>query len=275
MEQGQGGLIDVVSQCRQIAVAMPFGSNLMNAWSMFAHSVRLVLNNLDVALRVSLVLYLLQVAAQAYAFSAGIMDIVEGPDGMPVSSASPGQMWIYFLLSLVAVVASLWIAVAWHRFVLLSEIPQGWMPLWPGAKIFGYLGRSILIGLAIVLVLIPVGFVTALLGMPILTVAASVGVAAYVFFRLSPILPAIALGQDMSFGDALTATKDSGGALFGLAGLMIAAAIILQLPTMLSGDPNSLLSLIYGIVVGWFATMIGISLLTTVYGHYVEKRGID
>lgn len=50
---------------------------------------------------------------------------------------------------------------------------------------------------------------------------------------------------------------------------------MLQVPTILSGDPGSLVSLVYALVVGWFATMIGISLLTTVYGHCVEGRGID
>ena len=64
-------------------------------------------------------------------------------------------------------------------------------------------------------------------------------------------------------------------ALLFFALLMILGSLALQIPTMLSGDPNSLLSLVYSIVVGWFATMIGISLLTTVYGHCVEGRGVD
>ena len=124
-------------------------------------------------------------------------------------------------------------------------------------------------------VVVPAATVFALLGSLVLATAASVGIGSYAFFRLSPVLPAIAVGQDMSFGDALAATRDSGATLFGLAGLMILGSLLLQMPTILSGDPGSVISLVYGIVVGWFATMIGVSLLTTVYGHYVEGRAID
>jgi hypothetical protein len=241
---------------------------------MFTHSVRLVMNNFGSALRISALLYGVQSLAVVYAHVTGINEVVEGPMGFPVSGASADQGIIYMLLSFAAVVASLWIAVSWHRYVLLSEEPKGWLPAWPGGKVFGYLGRSILIALALMLVLVPVGFLTSVLGIPDLTIVISIGIGAYFFFRLSPILPAISVGKDMKIRDAFNATKDGGSTLLGLAGLMIAGTLITQLPTMLSGDPNSLLSLVYGIVVNWFAMIIGVSLLTTVYGHYVEKREI-
>lgn len=247
----------------------------MKAWSMFVHSLRLVINNIDVALRVSLVLYSVQVASQVFAYAVDDGTLVEGPGGLPGPDISAGEGLVMFLLGLAALMASLWIAVAWHRFVLLGEMPEGWLPRWPGAAIPGYLWRSVLIGLAVALAALPVGAVAAVFLPPMLMLAVTVGVASYVFFRLSPILPAIALGEALSFRAAWQATGDAAGTMAGLAGLMILGSLALQVPTLLSGDPNSLLSLVYSVVVGWFATMIGISLLTTVYGYCVEGRGID
>lgn len=247
----------------------------MKAWSMFTHSVRLVLNNLDVALRVSLVLYAVQVISQVYSYSASSGEMVEGPEGIMYPVYTAGEGFMMFVLGIAALCASLWIAVAWHRYVLQGEVPAGWLPAWPGGAILGYLWRSILVGLAVAVVLVPVALVLGLVLPPILMLAVAVGVGAYVFFRLSPVLPSAALGGDMSFRDAWSSTSEESGTLLGLAGLMILASLILQVPTLLSGDPSSVISLIYGIVVGWLATMIGISLLTTVYGHCVEGRGID
>ncbi|WP_417523381.1 hypothetical protein [Marinovum sp.] len=247
----------------------------MKAWSMFVHSLRLVINNIDVALRVSLVLYSVQVISQVYTHAVDDGSVIGGPDGMPVPDISAGEGLIMLVLGIAGLLASLWIAVAWHRYVLLGEVPEGWLPAWPGAAIPGYLWRSVLLGLVVALAAVPVGAVVSLILPPVLMLAVTVGVASFVFFRLSPILPAIALGQSLSFGEAWRATAGEAGTIVGLAGLMILGSLALQVPTMLSGDPNSMLSLIYSVVVGWFATMIGVSLLTTVYGHCVEGRGID
>ncbi|MDD9738243.1 MULTISPECIES: hypothetical protein [Marinovum] len=247
----------------------------MKAWSMFVHSLRLVINNLDVALRVSLVLYSVQAISQIYTFSANSGEMVQGPDGIPYPDISAGEGFVMLLLGIAALLASLWIAVAWHRYVLLGEEPAGWLPNWPGAAIPGYLWRSVLLGLVVALAAVPVGAISAVILPPVLMLAVTVGVASFVFFRLSPILPAIALGNSLGFREAWEATRGEAGTIVGLAGLMILGSLALQIPTMLSGDPNSPLSLVYSIVVGWFATMIGISLLTTVYGHCVEGRGVD
>lgn len=247
----------------------------MKALSMFTHSVRLVVQNLDVALRISLVLYAVQVVSQIYSHNASSGEMVTDSFGVQVPLISPAEGFMMLILSLAATCASLWIAVAWHRYVLLGETPDGWLPKWPGSAILGYLWRSILLGLTVGAAIVPVIIVFGFLLAPILMIAAAVGVGSYVFFRLSPILPAIALGDNMTFRDAWRVTAEHASTVFGLAGLMILMSLVLQIPTLVSGDPSSLISLIYSIVVGWFATMIGISLLTTVFGHCVEGRGID
>lgn len=201
--------------------------------------------------------------------------MAETPQGLPGPVISGGAALVMLLLGIAAVLASLWIAVAWHRYVLLGEAPAGWLPPWPGPAVSGYLWRSVLLGLTVGLAAVPVAVLSAVLLPPVAMLALTVGVASFIFFRLSPILPAIALGKPLGFRAAWQATAGAAGTIAGLAGLMILGSLALQIPTMLSGDPNSLLSLVYSVVVGWFAMMIGITLLTTVYGHCVEGRGLE
>lgn len=251
----------------------------MKGWHIFMHSVRLVLNNLGAALQVSLLLYLVQVANQVVLYlNPPVMTDMGG--GVEVPDFSAGPVMMIFILGVLAVVASLWIAVAWHRFVLAEEYPQGWLPRWHGANMWGYFGRSILIGLivmlAVLVVSVPLGFITvAVPGVGVLLPLAVVGVAAFVFFRLCVMLPASALGKSMTMGEAWEATKGDNGTPLALAFIVIAASLVIQLPSLLNGDPSSIINLVYSLVVNWFATIIGISVLTTVYGHYVEGRAID
>lgn len=251
----------------------------MLGWQMFVHSVRLVFANLGAAFRVSIVLYAIGVAIQfgiqgsmTRSISAGGFDATEMMD-------ATGAFWL-FVMALLSVLISVWIAIAWHRFVLLQEEPQGWLPNWPGGRLLGYFGRTILIFLLIVLASLAIGLILGLLAalVPALSVVLPflfIGIAAIGFFRLSPILPATALGHRMTLKEAWAATSGHNGSILVLALLSVVASVFLQLPTILSGDPLSLISQIYGAVVGWFATIIGVSLLTTIYGYFVEGRPID
>jgi hypothetical protein len=38
---------------------------------------------------------------------------------------------------------------------------------------------------------------------------------------------------------------------------------------------NFALSLIWQCVFGWISVMVGLSVLTTLYGHYIEKRALS
>jgi hypothetical protein len=234
--------------------------------------------NLDQALRVSLVLYLVQSAYTFYTFlnPPEMMDV----DGTMVPMMTSDQILPTILLGLLAVVASLWIAVAWHRYVLTGETPNGWIPSFHGAEILGYLGRSFMIGILVVLAIIvasiPVGLIS--VGMPGLAGLLSlalIGLGAYLFFRLGMILPAAAIGERVSVAEAWEASRGESGAILTLALIVVGGSVIIQLPSMFNDDPTSVINLIYSLVVNWFATIIGISVLTTLYGHFIEKRPID
>ncbi len=175
----------------------------MKGWQIFTHSVRLVFTNVDHALRVSLVLYLVLAASQVASFLyPPEMTEIDGIDVPVMSGAYAMQNLIFAVL---AIIASLWIAVAWHRFVLAEEYPKGWIPRWHGASMLGYLGRSILLGLVVIIGVsvasLPFGLIVAgLPGLVFLLPFVLVGLAAYLFFRLGVMLPGAALGpQDHLF----------------------------------------------------------------------------
>jgi hypothetical protein len=250
----------------------------MKGWQVFRHSFNLVMANLDQALRLSLVLYLAQSAYTIYGFfnPPAMMDV----EGTQIPMMTPENVLPTLVLGLLAVIASLWIAVAWHRYALTGEQPSGWVPQFHGAAILGYLGRSILIGILVVLgvvvVSIPVGIIS--IGMPGLAGPMSlvlIGLAGYLFFRLGIMLPAAALGEKLPLGEAWEATKGESGTIVTLALIVVGASVIIQLPSWFNDDPSSVINVVYSLVVNWFATIIGISVLTTLYGHFVEKRSID
>ncbi len=244
-------------------------------WKIFMHSVRMVLDNLGPALRVSAVLYLLQAASQIVTFMMPQADPMGGdPAAAPVAA---GELLILMILALVA---SLWIAVGWHRFVLTGETPRGWLPAWHGSEMLSYLGRSIVIGLLIGLGIaviggLAMGVAMAAPGLVGLVAFGLVGLASYVFFRIGLILPAAALGKTLSLGESWKATAKDDKAILVLALIVMAGQFLISVPAMIDGDSSSVISLIYSIVVNWFATMIGISVLTTLYGCFVEGRALD
>lgn len=92
-------------------------------------------------------------------------------------------------------------------------------------------------------------------------------------YRVSPALPAAAIGKRMTLGDAWFETKGHGGALLLVAVLSAVFSALLRVPTHLVLPAVAAPVLwIWTVLAMWARIMVGISLLTTIYGHYVEKR---
>ncbi len=240
----------------------------MKGVQLFLHSVKQVFGNLGAAIRISGLLFLVQLIATLLV-SRHAMGAMEGAFG--------GGTLNVILLSLLTLVSSLWIAVAWHRFVLRVEQPGAFLPAFHGGRMLAYLGYSILIGVALAGVVVVMAFLVSRLApvnglvMPILVSLVVFVPAVLLALRLSPLLPAAALGDRLGIGDAWGATNGATGDLLVLAILAVLGSVLIDLP-VLSLMNVMPLAMAWTFVTAWIKTMVGASILTTIYGHYVEGR---
>ena len=261
----------------------------MHGIQIFTHSLRQVFGNLGAALRISAVLTLVQFGL-FFALGLQVVYSADGGRAMMMNGTFPfGRL---ALLGLISGIISLWIAVAWHRYVLLEETPGAVIPTWNGSRIWSYFVTGLLIfliGLAATIVTALLagalaGFGVAAMGMArpgghgiAGGVAGSVvGVATmlYIFFRYSPALPASALGKPLGLSAAWRTMAGKGGTLIMLTivSTLFSVAIIF-VPAQVFG-PGSIIGLVIGLIAQWINLMVGISVITTLYGHYVERRAL-
>ncbi|XAT62367.1 hypothetical protein GN278_17270 [Rhodobacteraceae bacterium Araon29] len=255
----------------------------MQAWNLLRHSFVMLFGNFAIALRLSAVLYAVQAIPNIYFlnFMSGVADAELG--------SSP-QFWLFGSFNMVILmITGYWIAVAWHRFILSEEIPSGYIPKFHGRRIMAYFGQSVLLallilalGLALSIGLIPI---TIFLAFPLFGDLSQTYLT-YIFylliglliapilFRFSTVLPAAALGKRFIWGAAWQTTKGSTGSLVLVSlvlwgGLGLADWLVTDL---ISG--SLFLLVLWTIPFQWVFLMIHISILTTLYGHYVEKRAL-
>jgi hypothetical protein len=252
----------------------------MRGWKIFTHSVGLVFRNFDAALRLSLLPYCAHIVTQIYLFSSP--DLLEMPAelGGDLPQVEPAHYGIFLLLQFATVVSSLWIAVAWHRYVLKEEIAPGWVPDFRGRLLLGYFGRSVMLALlmlvAILIIGIPFSFLLETIpGATLLLVLALAVITMFLFFRVAVILPAGAIGVKLSLKEAWETTRTEQGAILAMSGVLAGFTVLFQIPMIVSEEGNTVFGLVYGLVFGWVATMVGSSVLTTLFGICVEGRSID
>ena len=125
----------------------------MKGLDIFLHSLRQVLGNLPNAIKISAVPFGIQFVAT---FLLTRPDRTMAMMQDPMAMMQGGPSLLAQLANLVIViVTSIWMAIAWHRFVLKNEVPTGFVPPFDGNRIGAYFVRSLLIGI----VLIVLGFV--------------------------------------------------------------------------------------------------------------------
>lgn len=254
----------------------------MLGWKLFLRAIKLISDNLPAALRISAVPY--GIAAVISVWVASRWPEFAGVSTMDLDPAAPppsDYVTALVFSSLLTLAASFWIAVAWHRYILLAEQGEGWVPPFRGDLILAYLGRSLLVGLAVaVLVMAVVTMLTVLLapifgaGVSPLIGAVALFVAMVLFYRLGVVLPAGAVGRRMTFGEAMRSTAGHSGTAVVLALLTVGFSILLQVPTMLDGSMGAVTA-IYQVVVQWIGLMLGVGTLTALYGVVVEGRPVD
>lgn len=261
----------------------------MNGMGVVQHGVSMLLRNLGPALRVSLGPVLIAVAAVAVlallglgSFNAllgmgGGAEMTEEEAVAAMTQFGWGAVFGSLIAAVVWLFALSWVAVAWHRHVLLEE-QSGLLPPLHQNLVWPYLGRTILLALITMVLAIPVGFVLGfvLLGSQSLVMLFIGGVLTWlalgwVAMRLSLVLPSRAVDKPLTFGESWAATAPaSGGILMIVLVLGVLNVLLGWLIPAVFG--SNILAALLGLAVQWFTAMLGLSVLTTLYGHLVERR---
>ena len=215
----------------------------------------------------------------AILFVLGLVGLLtRSPGGGMPGDISP----LDFLSIAVGLLAFCSIAVNWHRFVLLDEIPSAAKMLRLDAPVWRYIGNSLLIVLAAavpILILVEILAylppIASLLAVPAAIMAGTFALA------LSLKLPAIALGRkDFGFKDAFAACQDNFWPLTGVflinVTVALAATFVLIVIASAVGRASPMLGELTGLclsmVLNVFYTLFSVSILTSLYGFFVERR---
>jgi len=259
----------------------------MNGLTIFSHSVRQVLGNLGIALRTSIGVFLALIAA---GFIFGLLFALSGS---PVLGFFLGIGLLVFIIWGVSL-----IAVVWHRFILLEERPSGFIPTRPELRIWSYFWYGVAIALIVLAVFLVLFFVARLFVDSEVILAAFdpeqvslaprdialrfiVGIiSSVIYLRLALMLPAVALNERFSLVESWQETKPFFGAV-----IVVSLALSLLNGVVMFGLGMALFfvagsgALIFVVSVlilafNWFYFMLNISILSTLYGHIVQKREV-
>lgn len=253
----------------------------MTGISIFVHAVKMVLNNLGPALRIGVV-PLLILAAAGWMFSS---NFTSSPGGGPATIPDAGAFGSGFVLMVVSILVSLWIAVAWHRYILLEEEPGAFMPGWNGSAIWAYFKTAFLIGLILIVAAIPLVMVAGILVFPGLASDGEPGLfAGFMFlvivvlpltwlgYRFGPSLAGAAVDDRRGLGEAWSATSRGAVDLLVLA---LVSVVVFWVPSTIVAELPRLLAVPLNAVIQWAATMVGVGVITTIFGHYVQGRALN
>lgn len=255
-------------------------------WNIVKHAFGIVFGNLGSALRVTVGPIILA-AIVIFAIASVFGVVVPGMSTMDpsVMMGSRGNGFIAVVVFIVIFVFLFaWIAVSWHRFVLLEEYP-GLLPAISGRPIAAYAVKSLLLGLLLVALAIPFGIVMGMAMMPMGGGSGAIGVGiilsliagtvlSYFWFRIAVILPGIALGKPMTISEGWAATAALKGAIFNVAMILVGLNVILSVLLIPISAGMPLIAEAINLVGSWVTLMIGASILTTLYGHLVEGRDL-
>lgn len=246
----------------------------MKGWQIFQHALRQVSNNLTAALKVSGVLYLIR-AVIGLVLGAPIMGV--GPQ-MSGSGMAAG-----LLMAVISLAIGVWVAVAWHRYVLLSEEPAAVLPPFLGDKMGAYFLKALLIGIVMVAAAAVLGMVVGLIltplfmggavafGMVLIAILVQLPLI-FLGLRLAAALPGAAIGVDHGFLAGWQATRGDWLSVLQLSLIMAVALLVVNLLGIFVFGRIPMIAQLWTVVAGWAVMMVGLSILTTLYGHYLQKR---
>ncbi|MGE0241379.1 MAG: hypothetical protein AB7F09_03075 [Parvibaculaceae bacterium] len=248
------------------------------------HAVSSVRNNIAYAFRISWPWYAVFVPV-VVALSALLGTATGGnPEANPAFA-----LLINLAIAAITMLAFASIAVNWHRYILLDEMPQGSGIFRLDDKTWRYFGNLLLISLVLVaagiVIGLPLGLIGGLIGaleafmiLMILVIIPVIGVLA---LRLGIKLPALALDRrDFLLRDAwkVSAGNNLPVFLIFLFEIVIAlgAGLVLGLFAYIANGIHPMFGLTLGfalqLLVNWIFTIFSITVLTSLYGFFVEAR---
>ena len=252
------------------------------------HAIRSTADNISFAFHISwpwmLLLLPLNVAVNLYLVFNGVQD----PKNLTAQS-----FLLIVPLAIASIVAYCSMAVNWHRYVLLDEVAEGWQRLRVDSLMWRYIGNAILIGLILIAGGIVAALIFSLVGWGLSAVVGEASLivivpgvfALYAYaivsaYRLAVKLPSVALERnDFYMRDAWRVTDGNFWQILGLVLLFFICVLLVGLAmllvTYLFGQLGTLglsVSLAIQVTVNWVATILGVALLTSLYGFFVEGR---
>lgn len=248
-------------------------------YKIFRHSVLMLLDNISVALRLSFFPFL---ALAAAVYSLAVFEAEALPETDYVSPVSGAVVIGILALIVLYLIVLVWVAVGWHRYVLQNIEPHLAWPVWNSERMWAYAGAFLRVipitilycFIALLFFLIPAAifnggsvstddgtFLGFLLGV----------VVSYISMRLSLVLPAAAVGEFMRVPESWSKTKELSKPIFVAA---LCVGVLTAIPNLLLHTPAAPIigSFVYFLVAQWFLLMLGISIMTALYGFVVENR---
>lgn len=241
----------------------------MLAFRLLRHAILQLTGNLGAALTLSVLPLLLAALGIGIGVVARLVLAGGNPSGIAVGAVS---------LAIVAtfVLAFVSLAASWHRHVLLEENPQVFRSI--GGSEARYFGAAVRMTLVIVLIVVlPLTLVVAvnasLNGSVYVVMLTSLilGIAvAIIGLRLGTGLAGAAIGAEKPLTTGWKATESRLGTLL----LLAVFSQILQTIFNLASQIPGLVGLVATLLAAWLGALLSLSLITTLWGHFVEGRAL-
>lgn len=246
---------------------------LLPVWAAYSHMLSSITHNWRVALR-----HGLPWMALLTLFKVWGLWTPQSPDPQDAFSLS----WPDILALAVGVVATSSIAVSWHRYILQDESPAS-VPAFRMDKIvWQYVGRSLFIYVVCLLPILAIAVLSDLTPLALIPIWLALGFAAIVLLiRLSLSLVATAVdARNFGLKSALMATRGNMWRflllilLTALSEFLLLVAWALPLAAAQPAPPPWVIgvSLVLSIPIQLLAVMLNVTMLTTLYGYFVEHR---
>jgi hypothetical protein len=238
-------------------------------YRLLRHIFQQVFGNFGQAMRLTLLLTL---------FSGAPMVLFVSKNAEAVSQ---NIALIFVVVLPVWLFTSCWAAVGWHRYILLEENGTGVIPKLRMDRV----GRYLLTALKLGMVLFPVGFAIGFLegflmaALPSQFVAVILSVSLTIVFiwtaiRIGLILPAAAIGEDLTIKQSWAATAPASAAI-------LAPLFAIELSTKIVD--GAIVAMFQGPILGaglqvalyWIQMLLNLSLMTTLYGHLIHGRPLN